>query len=299
VSHSGGLSWSQVSGGLDGHDVFSLGQAPDGSILAGTEHGIYRLKDSVWQRVGDDTRIAAAVNTAPAAAKTAAGKRPTAKRQAVKGETASRIAVAATGKRFDASVYGFAVSGETLFAATSQGLLRSVTSGVTWVQVASVANDEWRFVAAAKAVVAVASLNTLEVSADGGKTWHAAAVPSRARQLSALAVDGEGELWVADRDSVYYSANRGASWQTVKGMFLRGGNNIFYDEAANRMLVTSNGPATMAFAVEIGSMRVSWWDTGWNLRFVRPVGEYLVGATLFDGIVVQPRMVDSAELAPH
>jgi ligand-binding sensor domain-containing protein len=300
VSHSGGLSWSQMSGGLDGHDVFSLGQASDGSILAGTEHGIYLLKDAVWQRVGDDTKIAAAVKTAAAAGKTAAaGKRPVAKGQAVKGETAARVAVAAAGKRFDASVYGFAVSGETLFAATSQGLLRSATSGVTWVQVASVANDEWRFVAAAKAVVAVASLNTLQMSADGGKTWHAATVPSRARQLSALAVDGEGELWVADRDGVYYSANRGASWQTVKGMFLRDGNNIFYDEAANRMLVTSNGPATVAFAVEIGSMRVSWWDTGWNLRFVRPVGDYLVGATLFDGIVVQPRMVDSAELETH
>jgi hypothetical protein len=43
-------------------------------------------------------------------------------------------------------------------------------------------------------------------------------------------------------------------------------------------------------------MKVSWWDTGWNLRFMRPVGDHLVGATLFDGIVVQPRMVDSDEL---
>jgi photosystem II stability/assembly factor-like uncharacterized protein len=310
VSHSGGLSWSQVSDGLDGHDVFSLGQAPDGSILAGTEHGIFRLTDAVWQRVGDDTKIAVPVKTAAAAVKTAAGAGKTTvvanksaaaeKRQAAKGQAAARAVVATVpGKQFDASVYGFAVSGETLFAATSQGLLRSVTSGVSWVQVASAPNDAWRFVAAAKAVVAVASLNTLEMSADGGKTWQAAAVPSRGRQLSALAVDGEGDLWVADRDGVYYSANRGASWQTVKGMFLRDGNNIFYDEAANRVLVTSNGPATVAFAVAIPSMQVSWWDTGWNLRFVRPVGDYLVGATLFDGIVVQPRMVDSAELEKH
>ena len=56
VSHTGGLSWKQLSDGLDGHDVFSLGQAPDGTILAGTEHGIYRLKDGGWQRVGDDTK---------------------------------------------------------------------------------------------------------------------------------------------------------------------------------------------------------------------------------------------------
>ncbi len=52
VSHTGALSWQHMSNGLDGHDVFALGQAPDGSILAGTEHGIYRLKDSLWQRVG-------------------------------------------------------------------------------------------------------------------------------------------------------------------------------------------------------------------------------------------------------
>jgi hypothetical protein len=65
------------------------------------------------------------------------------------------------------------------------------------------------------------------------------------------------------------------------------------------MLVTTNEPATAAFAVEIPSMRVDSWDTKWNLRFVRPMGDYLLGATLFDGVVVQPRMVDSATVATH
>ena len=44
---------------------------------------------------------------------------------------------------------------------------------------------------------------------------------------------------------------------------------------------------------------MQYWNTGWNLRLVRPVGDHLVGATLFDGIVVQPRMVDSSEVARH
>ena len=151
VSHTGGLSWSQMSGGLDGHDVFSLGQAPDGSILAGTEHGIYRLQGAVWQRVGDDTKIAAEGRTAPAAAKTAvvAGKTSAGKRPAAKRQAPARVAVAAgAGKRLEASVYGFAMTGETLYAATSQGVLRSVSSGTAWVQVAPVPVDEWRFVAA-------------------------------------------------------------------------------------------------------------------------------------------------------
>jgi hypothetical protein len=45
----------------------------------------------------------------------------------------------------------------------------------------------------------------------------------------------------------------------------------------------------------VPTMQVTSWDTGWNLRFVRPVGNYLVAGTLFDGIVVQPRMVESPE----
>jgi hypothetical protein len=293
VSHTGGVrSWSQLSGGLDGHDVFSLGQAPDGTILAGTEHGIYRLVGAVWQRVGDDTKIAVPkAGIAPAPSGKAPRQRQTGKRQTL---ATTRGAVA--GKSLDASVFGFAVTGDTMFAATSEGILRSPSSGETWAPVASIPADEWRYVAASKAMVAAASLNALQMSADSGKTWQALTLPTGGRQLSALAIDGDGTLWIADRDAVYYSANKGADWQTLKGLFVRNVNNIFYDEAANRILVTSEGPETLAFEVSLPSMKVSWWDTGWNLRFMRPVGDHLVGATLFDGIVVQPRMVDSDEL---
>jgi len=260
---------------------------------------VYRLKDAVWQPVGDDTKLAGAGGrTAPAAAgKTKPGQKKTAA-AAAKGRATARGAEAGAAKKsFDASVYGFAVTGETMFAATSEGMLRSVSSGVTWTNVASIPMDEWRYVATSKAIVAAASLNELEISSDGGKTWQASAVPNKGRQVSALAVDGDGTVWVADRDGVSYSTNKGAIWQTLKGLFVRNVNSLFYDETGNRVLVTSEGPATNIFVVALPSLRVSWWDTGWNLRFVRPVGDYLVGATLFDGIVVQPRMVNSEELA--
>ena len=303
VSHTGGLSWSHLSDGLDGHDVFSLGQAPDGTMLAGTERGIYRLKDAAWLRAGEDAKVATAPATASAAAsKTKPMRKAGRGRPAVKQRQVAkaRVAVAAVPlKSFDGSVYGFALTGETLYAATSQGVLRSVSSGLTWNLVASIPVGEWRFVAASKGNLVAASLGAVEMSVDGGDTWQAVALPAKVMQVLALSVDQHGGVWVGDRDGVYFSADKGANWQTLKNLYVRNVNSLYYDEPADRVLVTTDEPATTAFAVEALSKEVTSWDTKWNLRFVRPVGDHLVAATLFDGIVVQPRMVDSAEIAKH
>ncbi len=308
VSRTGALSWQHLSDGLDGHDIFALGQAPDGSILAGTEHGIYKLKDSLWQRVGGDAKAANAAagksdsgsaggatpkaaqrGPARARTRTAARKQPVAK---------AHGAAAAVVKDLDGSVYGFALSGETMFAATSQGLLKSASSGTMWSVVAASPMEEWKFVASEKATVAAASLGALEISQDGGTKWQAMALPKKEMQISALAVDGSGTVWVGDRDGVYSSSDKGASWHALDDPYMRKVNSIYYDAGAERMLVTAD-TGTKIFSVGIATLHVSEVDTGWNLRFVRPVGNYLVGATLFDGIVVQPRMVDSAEIEKH
>jgi ligand-binding sensor domain-containing protein len=288
VSRTGGLSWAQLSAGLDGRDVFALGQAPDGTIVAGTSHGIYRLKDAVWQRAGDVSSgakpfVARKASAAKAGVAHATGKA----RVGAAGGTGAAV------KGFDGSVYGFALSGETLFAATSQGLLRSASSGLTWNVASTILVDEYRFLAAARGNLLAASLSAAELSNDGGDHWQAVALPPGVTQVSAAAVDGQGRVWVAGRDGVFYSTNKGASWQTPPGLYVRNASCLYYDEAKDRVLVTSGGLGTQAFAVQLPGMQVTTWDTGWNLRFVRPVGSYLVAGTLFDGIVVQPKMVDS------
>jgi hypothetical protein len=53
------------------------------------------------------------------------------------------------------------------------------------------------------------------------------------------------------------------------------------------------------FAVRLPDYKVTYWDTGWKLRFARPVGDHLLGATLYDGIVLQPKMVDSGGSEIH
>jgi ligand-binding sensor domain-containing protein len=115
--------------------------------------------------------------------------------------------------------------------------------------------------------------------------------------VSAVAVDDSGELWVAGREGVFVSRDRGATWQGLKNLTIRDVNSLFYDEPSQRVLVTANSKNTIVFAVHVPDWSVRYWNSGWNLRLVRPMGDHLVGATLFDGVVVQPRMVDSSEVA--
>ena len=135
------------------------------------------------------------------------------------------------------------------------------------------------------------------ISSDDGQRWEQVTLPATLEQLAAISVDDAGGLWVGGRDGVYVSQDRGATWQGLKNLSIRDVNSLFYDQASQRMLITANSKNTIAFAVHLPDSAVRYWNTGWNLRLLRPVGDHLVGATLFDGIVVQPRMVDSSEVA--
>src|SRR5258708_40133151 len=79
VSDNGGLSWTQKSAGLNGNDVFSLGQASNGTVLAGTGHGIYRLQGEVWSLVKDVTLVSVPEQTTAGAKSTSAKSAASAK----------------------------------------------------------------------------------------------------------------------------------------------------------------------------------------------------------------------------
>jgi hypothetical protein len=200
---------------------------------------------------------------------------------------------------FDANVNAIAQSGDTLYAATSEGLLRSATAGESWSLMAGPELDDWSFVSTAKSWVLAATLRSAVVSSDGGQNWVPVKLPEVLNQLAAVAVDDAGGLWVGGREGIFVSQDRGATWQGLKNVAIRDVNSLYYDEPSQRMLITANSQNTIAFAVHLPDRSVRYWNTGWNLRLVRPVGDHLVGATLFDGIVVQPRMVDSSEVARH
>lgn len=292
VSTNGGLTWTQKNSGLEKHDVFSLGQAPDGTVLAGTRHGIYRLTNETWTKV-DKVSLVVPVTEVTLPAKPVVARKGGHKvvAKAPVKRTAKPVA-----KLFDGTVFAFTRDGDALFAATADGILKSTDSGQSWDLAANPDGRVWYTVAASKSTVLASSLSKATITYDDGKTWSPVAPPSDLTQITAVAVDGFGGLWMGGREGVYLSEDKGASWRIVQNLFVRDVNNIFWDERGQRVLVTANSPTTFAFAAHLPDKKVNYWNTGWNLRLVRPVGDHLVGATLFDGIVIQPEMINSAEV---
>src|SRR5260370_40090111 len=78
-SDNGGLSWVQKSAGLDGHDVFSLGQASDGTLVAGRRHGVCRMKGDVWSKAYELTLFPTTI-TKPAPRRESVGQAGKARR---------------------------------------------------------------------------------------------------------------------------------------------------------------------------------------------------------------------------
>ncbi len=304
-SKDGSLSWVQQSTGLGGRDVFSLGQASDGTLIAGTSHGIYRFKESTWGRVDDvdlddTTQQPAKTGVRKKVVPAARGVKRTAK---VDAKTSSRKALAPptaghAKQSFDGSTFSIATVGDTMYAATSQGLLSSGTAGESWRRVAGVGAQAYQFVACERRTVAVATLHSLLRSDDAGATWSEVPLPKELTQITAMTADDSGGIWVGGREGVWSTRDAGANWTTVKNLFIQDASNIFFDRETKRVYIAADRSTHLAYMVQLPELSVRFWDTGWNLRFIRPMGDHLVGATMFDGMVVQPRMVDSLEAKP-
>ena len=290
-SGNGGLTWVQQSTGLGGRDVFGLAQAADGTFVAATSHGIFQLKDSLWQQaVGADTTRKGSARVAGRASKTS------------RGVSQARVAPESSKTQLTDSMqngfFSIAADGDQLYAVGDGKVLASETSGATWRFVANVPEDSYRAIAVTKSVVLAASLTGLARSTDGGKTWSTVSRPDGLNQVVAIAVDDDGALWVGGREGVFVQRNNETTWTKPPNLPISDINSLYFDRHAKQVLVTANTATTLLYSMQTSTLQSRVWDTGWHMRLVRPVGNHFVGATLYDGIVVQPTMVASPFAAP-
>ncbi len=295
VTHDFGRSWQQESEGLKGHDVFVLAQAGDGTLLAGTSDGIYRREGLAWLPAN---AIEGHAPAAPPAAKSRSRRRVSAHAR----RTSERHAE----KRPDTNeirgrVTALAAAGDVWYAATAQGVFRSRNEGQSWaaMPVGGVAGSvaasagNWVALAVVGKTVFAGRSRGLMTSADGGATWQAAGFPQGMTALDSLAAAGDGSLWAGGREGLFYSTDQGQSWKALRQLPLVAINNVAWEPALNRVVVTS-WQGTVIFAIDPHNQTWRWWNTGWTVRSVASLEGRLAAASMYSGVVAQPQPESAA-----
>jgi photosystem II stability/assembly factor-like uncharacterized protein len=273
ISHDGGHNWMQKSEGLGGRDVFTLQQATDGSLVAGTNRGIFLLERStaLWRPINS------VVNEKTTFSTVRRGK----KRASVARKLVSRSTLSAR-------VDDLEVTPKLWLAATSAGLFTSSNEGKSWSGGPVLGKQDLVSVKANGDFVAVATRMAVLLSRDGGGSWIQAALPSYLT-IRGLTFTPDGQLLIAAREGAYLTSDSGATWQhVVNGLPDKNISSIAYDESSKRLLAAStvNG---VVFESRDGGR--SWFrgpDTGYPLRRLVVIHGRLAAATPFNGVIIQP-----------
>jgi photosystem II stability/assembly factor-like uncharacterized protein len=273
ASRDGGQHWSQKSEGLEGRDVFTLQQASDGALIAGTNRGIFLLGPtaSTWRPINSVINEKTTFHTV---------KKGT-KRVSVARKAVTR---AVLGARIDDLQV---VPGRWL-AATSGGLFISTNGGSSWSGGPVLGKQDLISVQARGDLLVVATRIAVMLSTDSGAEWKQATLPSYLT-IRGLTLTPDGTVLVAAREGAYRSSDSGLTWEHVlDGLPDKNISSISYDERSKLLLATSTATGVV-FESENGGH--SWHrgpDAGYTLRHIGVVHGRFVAATPFDGVIAQP-----------
>jgi photosystem II stability/assembly factor-like uncharacterized protein len=259
VSNDAGRHWVQRSTGLDGRDVFALKQASDGSVLAGTNRGVFALTREASEWTPRNTTVGKA------------SIEPTQKRE---WESLA-----------SAKINDIEITPKTWFAATSAGLYTSSNDGKTWTQDTDLGRLYLVSVRAASNEIVVASPRKVLVSAQGANNWRTLrGLPAYINSIQSLAITPRKEIIIGSSQGAFRHLN--AAWSRLQ-LGLSGKNISFvaYDESKQRLLATA---ADNTGIFESRDSSHSWHrvsDTGYLLRQLSLVHGRLFAATRFEGVL--------------
>ncbi len=257
-SVDGGQHWEQLGSGLDGRDVFSLAQAKDGSIVAGTTHGIFVLGGDPPASSGDapvplvprtsgpgNAEIQPAGDPAPAdpsAGALAWQPRNDIANTLLKTSTetvhGARVNVEKRQKapvvEFESEVHALDVSGDVWVAASSYGLLTSRDLGATWQGGPVMGQGDYLSVTVNGDNMVAARADGVVLSTDAGQTWWPMGVPTMLTRIHGVAFSPDGTLWLGAREGVYYTCDMGKTWLWLHRLPFRDVDDLSYDAAIEK-----------------------------------------------------------------
>jgi photosystem II stability/assembly factor-like uncharacterized protein len=274
-TRDGGQNWLQKSSGLDGRDVFTLKQSHNGTLVAGTNKGLFELVSgsSSWHPINN-------VVLEKSVSRTVTLK---------SGKKKTVTSIASTHTLLDGRVSDTDLGSSRWFAATSAGLFTSKDQGKVWVGGPVTGEKDFVSVQAQDGLVVAATRSTVLVSEDEGKIWQPARLASYPINIRSVTVAPDGQIFVATREGAFHSADSGKSWNhVVAGLPDKDITSVAYDGSHKRLLATSGQTGVVFESADGGNTWQRGPDSGFPLRRISVVHGRYVAATPFDGVVAQP-----------
>ena len=280
-SRDAGQHWLQKATGLDGKDVFALKQARSGMLLAGTNHGVYALEPNAgaWRSMN----LVVAEHTVKTMRK--GSRKPVTTTTYQKSQLEARVNdlelnLVELGERKRAT--------ERWLAATTSGVYSSNDEGRTWQGGPVLGETDFVAVRADASTMVAATRSKVLLSADGGTTWQLSALPAYVTSIRSIAI-APGAIMIASREGAFRSADSGATWEhTINGLPAKDITSVSFDGPRHRVLATSDATGVIFESRDAGQSWQRGPDTGFPLRRISVIGGRFVGATPFDGVILQP-----------
>ncbi|HEX3351771.1 MAG TPA: transcriptional regulator [Terriglobales bacterium] len=274
-TRNGGQSWQQKSAGLGGRDVFALQQASNGALIAGTNKGMFLLdrNSSQWRPINT-------IVTEKTPARMVKNK---------KTKKTVKLPGVMTRSVLDARVSDIEVTPKRWLAATSAGLFSSTDEGKTWTGGAVLGKTDFVSVESEGELVVAATRTNVLYSKNAGATWQQAPLSAYVTSIHGVTLTPGGDILLASREGAFRSSDSGATWEhVVNGIPDKNISSIAYDQGRNRLLATSSATGVVFESKDSGRTWHRGPDSGYPLRRISVVRGRFVGATPFDGVIVQP-----------
>jgi photosystem II stability/assembly factor-like uncharacterized protein len=271
-SHDAGQHWLQKAAGLGGKDVFALKQASSGTLVAGTNHGMYSL-----ERNGGEWRP---MNVVVVEQKVTTPRKGT--RKAVTTTSLQK-------SQLESRVNDLELGSKRWLAATTTGIYESADQGKTWKGGQILGQTDFVSVREEGSTVVAATHSSVVVSNNGGSTWKLAGLPNYVVSIRSLAIASDSQIMIASREGAFRSGDTGATWEhVVNGLPGKDITSVSFDPAHKRLLATSDATGVIFESHDGGRSWQRGPDSGFPLRRVSVIGGRFVGATPFDGVILQP-----------
>jgi photosystem II stability/assembly factor-like uncharacterized protein len=285
-------TWSQLSEGLGGRDVFDLRQSPKGQLVAATNRGLY-LFDSTRQRWEPSTNVVSE-KAAPA-------------RKSIRGKNGKMIVPKAlppvvTHSTFQGRAFAIALGSREWYAATDAGMMVSDNAGRSWSGGPLDGEKVFFSVSTHDKTVAAATLRDVWCSTDEAAHWLRQPVPGWVTRIYSVTVAGDDAVWISTREGALRmvpSSQGTVQWEHVlNGLPSREVSSIRAE--GGLLLATVAGSNTMYESRDQGQSWKTEPAASFEITGAMMQGSTLYATTRHNGVLMrEAHTLSASKAAPN